>query len=486
MRHSAWAAGSRSAFLVRGDDDVSADHTQTPPVGIDGGALDELGAAMRGKVLLPGDDGYDRARRIFNAMVDRRPAVIAHCAGAADVVCCVNFAREHGLPLSVHGGGHSVAGTAVCEGGLMLDLSGMKGIRVDPSRRIVQAQPGLLLGEFDRETQAFGLATTTGVVSMTGIAGLTLGGGVGWLNGKHGLACDNVLAADVVTADGRLLTVSAEEHEDLYWAIRGGSGNFGVVTSFTYRLHNVGPVLAGGVSYPFAKVREALQFYHEFARTCPDELTTIGSLWTGDDGKPGFSVGVCYAGDLEDGERAVRPLREFGPPLEDGIQPMAYCALQSGADAGFPSGWQHYWKSAWMTDLSDAAVDVMLHFLATKPSPATGISLQQMHGAAARVDTAATAFPHRGGNRYDFLILSQWSDPADSAANIQWARACFAAMEPFLERGVYVNDLGDEGEDRVRAAFGSNYDRLATVKQKYDPTNLFRVNQNVRPAGPTS
>jgi FAD/FMN-containing dehydrogenase len=316
---------------------------------------------------------------------------------------------------------------------------------------------------------------------MTGIAGLTLGGGVGWLNGKHGLACDNLLSADVVTADGRLLTVSDEEHADLFWAIRGGSGNFGVVTSFTYRLHEVGPVLAGGVAYPFERAREALWLYHEFANACPDELTTVGSLWTGEDGSPGVSVGVCYCGDLREGERVVRPLLEFGPPLGGEIQPMAYCALQSGNDAGFPFGRQHYWKSAWLTDLSDGAIEVMLQFLAAKPSAATGVGLQQVHGAAARVDPAATAFPHRGGNMYDFLILSQWEDPADSEANIGWTRAFFEAMEPFLERGVYVNDLGEEGEDRVRAAYGANYDRLAALKQRYDPTNLFRVNQNVTP-----
>jgi FAD/FMN-containing dehydrogenase len=451
---------------------MTVEQASTPARQIDGDVVKALRAAMRGSVLRPADDGYDAARRVFNGMIDRRPALIARCAGAADIVAGVRFAREHDLPLSIHGGGHSVAGTAVCEGGLMLDLSGMKGIRVDP--------PGLTLGEFDRETQAFGLATTTGVVSVTGIAGLTLGGGVGWLNGKYGLACDNLLSADVVTADGRLLTASAEEHEDLFWAIRGGSGNFGVVTSFTYQLHQVGTVLAGGLSYPFAKAREVLRFYHQFASACPDELTTIGSLWTSPDGAAGVSVGVCYRGDLDVGERAVRPLRELGPPLEDGIQPMAYCALQSGSDAGFPPGRQHYWKSAWLTDLGDGAIDVMLQFLATKPSPTTGIALQQLHGAAARVDSAATAFPHRG-NRYDFLILSQWDDPADSEENIRWTRAFFEAMEPFLERGVYVNDLGEEGEDRVRAAYGANYDRLVLVKQKYDPTNLFRVNQNIRP-----
>lgn len=454
-----------------------------PARGVSSGQVEALRAVMRGLVLSPGDAGYDAARRVFNGMIDRRPALIARCAGAADVVSGVRFAREHGLPLSVRGGGHSVAGTAVCEDGLMLDLSGLKGIRVDPVRRTAQAQPGLTLADLDRETQAFGLATPTGVVSVTGIAGLTLGGGIGWLNGKHGLACDNLIAADVVTADGHLLTASAEEHPDLFWALRGGSGNFGAVTSFTYRLHEVGPVLAGGVSFPSGTLREAVRCYHEFAQGCPDELSTIGSLWLGENGSPGFSVGVCYAGDLEAGERALRPLRESGRPAEDGIRPMAFCALQSGADASFPEGRQHYWKSGWLTDLADDAIDVMLEFLATKPSPMTGIGLQQLHGAATRVDPAATAFPHRGGNRYDFLILSQWDDPADSEKNIRWTRAFFAAMEPFLERGVYVNDLGEEGEERVRAAYGANYDRLTIVKQRYDPGNLFRMNHNIRPGG---
>jgi FAD/FMN-containing dehydrogenase len=454
---------------------------QTAPRSLSESAVENLRDSLRGQLLRPDDAGYEATRRVFNWMIDRRPALIVRCAGAADVVAGVNFAREHGLPLSVRGGGHSVAGTAVCEGGLMLDLAGMKGIRVDPVRRIAQAQPGLTLAEFDRETQSFGLATTTGVVSVTGIAGLTLGGGIGWLNGQYGLSCDNLLAADVVTADGRLLAVSAEEHPDLFWAIRGGSGNFGIVTSFTYRLHEVGPVLAGGVSYPFARAREARRFYHEFARDCPDALTTMGSLGTGPDGSPGVSIGVCYCGDLRDGERAVRPLRTFGPPLEDGIQQMAYCALQAGNDGGFPEGRQHYWKSAWLTDLSEGAIEIMLQFLATKPSPYTGIGLQQLHGAAARVDPSATAFPHRGGNRYDFLILSQWDDPADSADNIRWTRDFFAAMAPFLERGVYVNDLGEEGAARVRDAYGVNYDRLAAIKAKYDPANLFRVNQNIAP-----
>ena len=449
---------------------------------LDDRAVQAFRASLRGELLRAGDDGYDAARRVFNAMIDRRPALIARPADAEDVRRAVLFARQHGLPLSVKGGGHNVGGTAVSDGGLMLDLSSMKGVSVDPARRIAVAEPGLTLANLDRATQAAGLATPIGVVSMTGIAGLTLGGGLGWLNGKHGLACDNLLAADVVTADGELLTASADENEDLFWAIRGGSGNFGVVTSFTYRLHPVGPILGGGVTYPAERAREALRFYHGFASTCPDELSTVGGLGIDAEGRPVVSVGVCWCGSLDDGVRAVRPLRAFAPPTADTIGPMAYCALQTAADAGFPSGQQHYWKASWLTDLSDGAIDVLLRFAANKPSVATGIGLQQMHGAAARVDPAATAFPHRRA-QYDLLILSQWADPADAERNIAWTRVFFEAMRPFAERAVYVNDLGEEGEDRVREAYGANHARLAELKAKYDPTNFFRANQNVKPAG---
>jgi FAD/FMN-containing dehydrogenase len=463
---------------------MKADRPIVGPLGgvIDDVAIQELRASLRGEVLRPGDHGYDAARKVFNGMIDRHPALLVRCAGVADVIRGVDFARTHDLMLSVRSGGHSVAGTAVCEGGLMLDLSDMKGIRIDPVRRIAQAQPGLTLGEFDHETQAFGLATTTGVVSMTGLAGLTLGGGVGWLNGKHGLACDNLLAADVVTADGRLLKASAEENDDLFWGLRGGSGNFGVVTSLTYQLHEVGPVLGGAVVYPFDQARDILRSYHEYMRTCPDELVTIGSLGTGPDGSPVAAIAVCYCGPIEAGERVVRPLRTLGTPLEDSIQPMPYRTIQSGSDAAFPFGQQHYWKAAWLKELSDDAIEVILRFAAEKPSAATGIALQEMHGAAARVAHDGTAFPHRDSH-YDFLILSQWADAADSEKNIEWTRALFDAMQPFLERGVYVNDLGEEGEDRVRAAYGANYDRLAALKARYDPTNFFRVNQNVKAAG---
>jgi hypothetical protein len=443
-------------------------------------SVDALAESVRGQVLRPHHAGYEAARRVFNGMIDRRPALIVSCAVADDVVDGVDFARAHGLPLSVRGGGHGVAGNAVCDGGVMLDLSRMKDIRVNPAGRVAVAQPGLTLGEFDRATQAHGLATTLGVVSLTGIAGLTLGGGIGWLNGKHGLACDNLLAADVVTADGRRLTANGEVNQDLLWGLRGGGGNLGVVTSFTYRLHPVGTVLAGGVTFPAERAREALRFYHEFADACPDQLTTAASLVRDGDGHPVVSVAVCYCGSLREGEQVLRPLRSFGPPTGDTIQPMDYCTLQSGADAGYPTGRQHYWKAGFLREVSTDAIEVLLDSVARMPSPFSGVGLQQMGGVASRVAPGATAFAHRA-RHYDLNILSQWTDPADTARNVAWTRELFVAMEPFLERAVYANNLGDEGDDRIRAAYGANYDRLAALKAEYDPTNLFRFNQNVKP-----
>ena len=447
---------------------------------LDDAVVSAFHQTLSGRLLRPGNEGYDAARAVFNAMIDRRPALIIRPADAEDVRRAVDFAREHGFALAVKGGGHNVAGTAVCDGGLMLDLSAMRTVSVDPARRIAVADPGLLLGDLDRATQAHGLATPLGVVSVTGIAGLTLGGGLGWLNGKHGLACDNLLAADVVTADGELRQASNDENPDLYWAIRGGSGNFGVVTSFTYRLHPVGPVLAGGLAFPPERAREALRFYHEFTADCPEELSTTAGLGMDAVGRPTVAVGACWSGPLDAGERALRPLRAFGP-VEDGIAPMAYGALQAANDAGFPPGRRHYWKSSWLIDLGEDAVDVLLRFAAEKPSTATGIGLQRMHGAAARVDPAATAFPHRRA-QHELLILAQWDDPAESDRHVGWARAFFEAIRPFAARGVYVNDLGGEGADRVREAYGANYGRLAAVKAKYDPTNFFRLNQNIQPA----
>src|ERR671912_3046042 len=443
--------------------------------------VQEFAANLRGELIRPEDQGYDSTRAVFNGMIDKRPAMIVRCVGASDVIQGVDFARTHDLLLSVRGGGHSVAGNAVSDGGLMLDLSPMKGVRVDPARRTAQAQAGMTLGEFDHETQALGLATTLGVVSVTGIAGLTLGGGLGWLNGKYGLACDNLLSADVVTADGQLLTASDEENDDLFWGIRGGGGNFGVVTSFKYQLHPVGPVLGGGLRYSAAQARDFLRFYREFASTCPDELSTAASLGRAPDGSVVAGVAVCYCGPIETGERVLHPLRTFGSPLEDNIQPIPYRALQSAPDAGFPLGRQHYWKSSWLKHLSDEAIEVMVGFVTEMPSSISGVGLQQMHGAASRVDQTATAFPYRD-EYHDFLILSQWADPTDAEENIRWTRGLFEAMQPFFEKGVYVNNLGEEGEERVREAYGAHYERLVALKDRYDPTNLFRLNQNVKPA----
>lgn len=446
---------------------------------------------MQGDLVAPGEPGFDTFRRVFNAMIDRYPALIIRPRCPEDVQRAVTFARQHDLPLSVRGGGHNVAGSAVCDGGLMLDLGLLKSIQIDPGRRMAVAQPGLVLGEVDAATQAFGLATPLGTASITGIAGLTLGGGIGWLNGNHGLACDNVAAAEVVTADGMLLRASTTEHPDLYWAIRGGGGNFGVVTSFTYALHPVGRVLSGSLVYPPTQTRAALRFYHEFCRTCPDELSTIANLATDDDGRTVMTIAYSWCGPLEAAEPALRALRRFGSPTEDTAEVMDYCTLQRVIDERFPAERQHYWKTNFLTELSDAAIDTLLHFAAERPSPASvhgavgpsraSIGFQHVHGAAARVGSAATAFPHRR-DHHDFLILSQWSDPADAEPHIAWTRAFFEAMRPFAERAVYVNGLGVEGEERVREAYGENYERLAQIKARYDPTNLFRANQNIQPA----
>jgi FAD/FMN-containing dehydrogenase len=440
---------------------------------------ERLAELAKGPVLVAGDPMYEESRRVFNAMIDRRPAAVLRCSCAEDVVHGVTAARMHGLPISIKGGGHSVAGNAVCDGGLMLDMSTMKRISVDPEQQVAVAEAGLTLGQFDAATGEHGLATTLGVVSVTGIAGLTLGGGIGWLNGKHGLACDNVLSMDVVTADGQMRTVNASEQQDLFWAMRGGGGNFGVVTSFTYRVHPVRTVLAGVISYPPERAADALQVYHGVASTAPDALTTAASVARSPEGQPCVSVVVCWSGSLDEGEHVLRPLRVFGPPAADDVGLLPYRTLQSAPDAGYPSGRLHYWKASFVRDLESDAIATLLRFAATAPSPFTGIGLQQVTGVASRVDPQATAFAHRA-RQYDFLVLSQWDDPATSSDNISWTRALFDAMSPHFH-GVYVNNLGEEGGHRVRDAYGCNYDRLRAIKAVYDPDNVFRFNQNIRP-----
>jgi FAD binding domain/Berberine and berberine like len=453
--------------------------------GIASAVREDLGSGLRGEVIGPGDRSYDTGRAVFNGMVDRRPLAMIRPVDASEVVRCITVARRHDLPLSVRGGGHSVAGNAVRDGAVMLDLSAMKALRVDPETRRVRAEPGLTLGEFDRATQAFGLATTLGVVSTTGIAGLTLGGGLGWLNGRYGLACDNLISAEVATADGRLLRASAQENQDLFWSIRGGGGNFGVVTSLEYQLHPVSLVLAGVLSYPLEVAPRVLRFYDDFAKAAPDELSTAASLGLTPAGEPTVSIAVCYCGPIDEGERLLRPLRRFQSPVDDGIQPMPYAVLQSARDEGFPFGRHHYWKSGWLREVTDGAIETLLRFLPQMPSSASSVGLQQLHGAASRVAPSATAFPHRA-EQYDFLVMSQWSEASDSDRNLQWTRAVFEAMRPHLEQSVYVNNLGDEGQGRVRAAYGENYPRLAAVKRIYDPDNLFRANQNIDPSTDTA
>ena len=440
--------------------------------------------AIPGDVLGPDHPDYDTARAVFNHMIDRHPLAIIRCRNAHDIARGTLFAREHDLALSIRGGGHSVAGNAVCDGGIMLDLSAMKEVVVDPARRTARAGAGLLLGELDRATQRHGLATPLGVMSGTGIAGLTLGGGLGWLNGSRGLACDNLISAEVVTTNGDILQVGPDEHTDLLWGLRGGGGNLAVVTSFTYQLHPTGTVLAGALTHPGTAAREVLRYHHQFMAAAPDQLTSAVSLGLDPAGQPAVSVVVCWSGDRSLGEQVLDPLRAFGRPLHDSITEWAYLDWQRAPDPTFPPRRLHYWKSGYLRHLTEAAVDALLDLLHHIPSPTIGIGLQGLRGAAGRVPVDATAFPHRA-DQYDLLILAQWENPQDSADHIGWTRQAFDALQPHLENAVYVNNLGAEGPDRVRAAYGPNYTRLAQLKSIYDPANVLRLNQNVVPTPPT-
>jgi FAD/FMN-containing dehydrogenase len=457
----------------------------------DGGAVVHgLDGVFAGELVAPGDPRYETARRVWNGMVDRRPAVIARCAGDGDIVAALRFARERGLPVAVRGGGHNVAGNAVCDGGVVIDLSAQKAIHVDPAKLTARTQPGVLLGELDRATQAVGLATPTGNVSMTGLAGLTLGGGLGWIARKHGPTCDNLLSADVVTADGARVRASAEENPDLLWGLRGGGGNFGVVSSFEYRLHPVGPeVIAGGVVHSFADAPEVFRFFADFVAAAPDELSVIASTFRASPALPvppelhGELVtvlAVCYAGDLAAGERALRPLRSFGRPLADLVGPMPYTVLQTASDAAYPSGQQNYWKSHYIDEINAGAIDAIMEHAPRMSSPLSSFYLQHLGGAISRAGAQTAAFGHRDAV-FDFAILTVWQDPAETAEHVTWARDFFAAMQPYAS-GVYVNNLGTEGADRVRAAYApATYERLIALKETYDPYNVLRLNQNISP-----
>jgi FAD/FMN-containing dehydrogenase len=447
--------------------------------------MGELRGAVRGQVIGRGEAEYETARRVFNAMIDRRPAVIVRCTGAADVMACVRFAREKELLVSVRSGGHGVAGLAVCDDGLVIDLSRMKTMRIDPRRRVARCDPGLTLAEFDRETEAFGLATTMGTISMTGITGLTLGGGLGWLQGRHGLACDNLISADVVTADGKLLLASEEENADLFWALRGGSGNFGVVTSMEFRLYEQGPVFAGLVAHPMGDCAAALGFLRDFAGSAPDELAMMGAVLTLPDGLTITGLAGCYSGEVKKGEQVLKPLRSFGKPLVDQFQVMPYTTFQKAMDWWAEPGKQHYWRSGFLRELPDSTVGVMAKYGANKTMKRSGFGLEFLGGKASRIAPDATAFAHRKA-RYNLLLLGSWDDASEHALGMKWVNEFWDEMKPSIGDAAYVNYLGaDEPAERVRGAYGANYARLEAVKAKYDPENFFRMNQNIR-AGKTA
>lgn len=455
-------------------------------------AIREFERQFSGQLIRPQDDEYEQARRVWNGLIDRYPALIARCTGVSDVIAAVNFARENDVLVAVRGGGHNVAGTATCDGGLVIDLSPMKGIHVDPDARIARAQAGVTWGELDRETQRFGLVTPGGEVSETGIAGLTLSGGMGYLRRKHGLSCDNLVSADVVTADGRFLKASADENPDLFWGLRGGGGNFGIVTSFEYRLHPLGPeVMAASVLYPLEEAEPIIRAWRDFTAQAPDEITSACNIWgipaipdfpAAWHGRSVFIVEGMYAGSVEDGIRALQPLREFGEPLADLSGPTLFTALQSEFDVFAPAGNLYYWKSINLDTLTDELVELTLNAGMNRPSRESLFVLRHLGGAMGRVDAEATAFGDRSA-LYNLSFDTSWTDPADTAHNIAWTREVWEQASRHTTQGMYLNFPGflEEGDALLRRAYGKNYDRLVAVKNTYDPTNLFRLHQNIAP-----
>jgi FAD/FMN-containing dehydrogenase len=447
-------------------------------------AARELATTFGGQILMTGDAGYDEARRVHNGMIDKHPAVIARCRGTADIVAAVKFGRAHDLEIAVRGGGHNVAGRATVQDGLMIDLSLMRGVHVDPKARRARAQGGATWGDFNRETQVHGLATPGGVISTTGVSGLTLGGGVGWLLPLYGLSLDNLVSIEVVTADGEVVNASADEHADLFWAMRGGSGNFGVAASLEFRVHPVGPAVTGGVSvHPFPRAREVLRFYRAATRGFGDDTAAVCGLTHAPDGSgvPVAALVAVHFGNPADGEKVMAPIKAFGPPVMDAIGPTTYNAMNSMLDRNYPRGALNYWKTAMLPELSDAAIDAIIASFERCPSPMTALIIEHFHGKFCRIGATETAFPHRAPG-YNLLIIGQWDNASQSEANIAWTRATFEAVKPFAGQGRYVNYLGDdETQDSVAAAYGPNYRRLREVKAKYDPGNVFHLNQNIKP-----
>ena len=451
-------------------------------IGSDGVA--QLRGRFSGHVLEPGDPSYEEARRIHNGLIDKHPALIARCQNTADVVDAVNFGRDHGLEVSVRGGGHNVAGRAVTEGGLMIDLAPMKGTYVDPTRGTARAQGGVTWREYNRATHVHGLATTGGMVSTTGIAGLTLGAGLGWLMGKYGMAIDNLLAVELVTADGQVRTVTEEADAELFWGLRGGGGNFGVAASLEYRAHPVSTVLGGLVAYPLADAVRVLGALRAVAAELPDECIVAAGLVPSPDGSGEkiVVVGVCHCGEIEKGKRDVQVLRSAATPLLDIIDPMPYPVLNTLLDDAYPRGARSYWKSAFFKEFDDEAVEVMTAAFQKAPSAMSNFILEHFHGAVTRVGPTETAYPHREPG-YNLIVISQWLDPTEDEANISWARETFGALAPYMADANYVNYLGHDEGDRVRAAYGPNWERLVDLKRRVDPDNFFRLNQNIDPNG---
>jgi FAD/FMN-containing dehydrogenase len=445
--------------------------------------LESLRGTFGGTLLSPSDSGYDDARSVHNGLIDARPALIARCRGTADVVSALQLARETGLEIAVRGGGHSIAGLSTTDGGVVIDLSSMKGVHVDPNARSARAQSGVTWRELDLEAGLFGLAVTGGTVSTTGIAGLTLGGGFGWLQSAHGMTADNVISAQIVTADGEVLTASVEDNTDLFWAIRGGGGNFGIVTSFEYRLHPVEQITGGLVAHPLAAAQAVFRFFRDLVEEAPDEVGLMAALVHAPDGSglPLAALAVCHAGDPEQAERYVTPIRDFGSPVLSQVGPMPYPQMNTLMDDAYPAGALNYWKSSFLTELADDAVDVLVDHFAAAPSPMTIVGIESFHGAVTRIGATDTAVPHREPG-FNVLLTSVWTDPATTEPNVEWTRDLYDALRPFLADRRYVGYLSSDDSAAARAAYGLNYDRLALVKRRYDPNNLFRRNLNIPPA----
>ena len=444
-------------------------------------AIAKLRARLRGDVIRPGDAGYERARRVWNGRINRYPALIVYCADPDDVLTTIDFARSVGLPITVRGGGHSMVGFSVRDGALVIDLSRLKGMQIDPGTGIARVQAGLTLGEFVHATQVYGLATTTGTVAGTGIGGLTLGGGIGWLMGTYGLTVDNLLSVDLVTADGQRLSANASEHPDLFWGLRGGGGNFGVATAFAFQLYPLATVLAGKISYPLSQAREVLRFYRELTRAAPDELTAYADLTTTSHGIPVINISLCYAGPVAEGERLVAPVRTFGAPLVDLVHPRPY-RQTIYSDAGDPDGHHYYEQALSLQELHDDVIELVADASAARTSPFSQILIQHVHGAVRQVSPTATAFALREVP-YVMNIIAEWTadDTAEAERHMAWVRDVQRALLPFTLKGVYTNFLGDEGEEQVRASYGVNYERLVALKNTYDPGNIFHFNPNIQP-----